>query len=91
MSTARLNVWVTALGQPCRIDAAHQWYVHVLHCNGEILTWCRARDCRGIDAIALPGNRATKNFFEASGFTARMLVMHHRTRPAADDASQEPA
>lgn len=40
MSTARLNVWVTALGQPCRIDQAHQWYVHVLHCNGEILTWC---------------------------------------------------
>ena len=31
----------------------------------------------GIDATALPGNRATKNFFEAHGFTARLLVMHH--------------
>ena len=43
MSTAKLNVWVTALGQPCRIDMAHQWYVHVLHCNGEILTWCNRK------------------------------------------------
>jgi GNAT superfamily N-acetyltransferase len=38
--------------------------------------WCSARGCGGIDATALPGNRATKNFFEASGFTARLLVMH---------------
>lgn len=40
MSTARLNVWVTAVGEPCKIDMAYQWFVHVLHCNGEILDWC---------------------------------------------------
>lgn len=45
---------------------------------GELLAWFRARGCAGVDATALPGNRATKNFFEASGFTARLLVMHHR-------------
>lgn len=44
----------------------------------ELLAWFRARGCAGVDATALPGNRATKNFFEASGFTARLLVMHHR-------------
>ena len=41
-----------------------------------VLEWCRAKGCSGVDAIALPGHRATKNFFEESGFTARLLVMH---------------
>lgn len=44
----------------------------------ELLEWFRAEGCTGVDATALPGNRATKNFFEESGFTARLLVMHHR-------------
>ena len=39
MSVARLNVWVTAVGDPCRIDTLHQWYVHVLHCEGDIVEW----------------------------------------------------
>jgi GNAT superfamily N-acetyltransferase len=43
-----------------------------------ILEWCATRGCSGVDATALPGNRATKNFFEESGFTARLLVMHRR-------------
>ncbi len=49
---------------------------------GELLVWFRAHGCAGVDATALPGNRATKNFFEECGFTARMLVMHHRLDPA---------
>ena len=32
--------------------------------------------CFGLDALVLPGNRATKNFFEASGLTARAIVVH---------------
>lgn len=47
--------------------------------------WAAARGCRGIDAIALPGNRAAKNFFEAHGFVARSIVMH-RTVAAGDGA-----
>jgi GNAT superfamily N-acetyltransferase len=42
-----------------------------------LVAYCTTRDCIGIDARALPGHRATKNFFEAHGFTARALVMHH--------------
>ncbi|HEX2048858.1 MAG TPA: GNAT family N-acetyltransferase [Acidimicrobiales bacterium] len=42
----------------------------------DLIAWCEERKCIGMDAIALPGHRATKNFFEESGFTARMLVMH---------------
>ena len=41
-----------------------------------VLGWCRATGCRGIDALALPGNRATKNFFETFGFTARAIIVH---------------
>jgi hypothetical protein len=41
MSTARMNVWVTEVGDPCKIDLKHQWYVHVLTCDGELLRWCR--------------------------------------------------
>jgi GNAT superfamily N-acetyltransferase len=45
---------------------------------GALVAHCRARHCIGIDASALPGHRAAKNFFETHGFTARALVMHHR-------------
>lgn len=43
-----------------------------------LLEWFRLRGCAGVDSTALPGARETKNFFEESGFTARLLVMHHR-------------
>jgi hypothetical protein len=43
-----------------------------------ILAWCGEQGCNAVDAYALPGDRQTKNFFEESGFTARLLVMHHR-------------
>lgn len=49
---------------------------------GDLVDFCTARKCVGVDAMALPGHRAAKNFFEDSGFTARAIVMH---RPARDD------
>jgi L-amino acid N-acyltransferase YncA len=45
---------------------------------GALIAFCTERECIGIDALALPGHRATKNFFEQHHFTARMLVMHRR-------------
>lgn len=41
-----------------------------------LLGWFAATNCRGIDAAALPGDRPTKNFFEAAGFKARLLTLH---------------
>jgi GNAT superfamily N-acetyltransferase len=41
-----------------------------------LMSWCRSQGCTGVDASALPGSRAVKSFFEANGFTARLLVMH---------------
>jgi GNAT superfamily N-acetyltransferase len=45
---------------------------------GAALDWCKERHATAVDAYALPGDRNTKNFFEMSGFTARLLVMHHK-------------
>lgn len=45
-----------------------------------LLEWCQARGCTGVDAKALPGSRAVKSFFEAGGFTARLLVMYRPLR-----------
>lgn len=44
----------------------------------QLVGWCRDEGCAGIDAFALPGHRAAKNFFETAGFTARALLMHHQ-------------
>ena len=50
----------------------------------DLVSWCRSSGCFGMDAIALPGHRLTKNFFEESGFTARKIVMHHQLTPDGD-------
>ncbi len=36
------------------------------------------RGCVGVDAWALPGDRATKNFFESFGLKARLLTAHRK-------------
>lgn len=38
----------------------------------------RRHRCDRLDAVALPGDRATKNFFEAHGMVTRALVVHTR-------------
>jgi ribosomal protein S18 acetylase RimI-like enzyme len=40
----------------------------------------RGAGARGIDALALPGDRATKNFFESFGLKARAIVVHRDLR-----------
>ncbi len=35
-----------------------------------------ALGCFGIDSLALPGDRETKNFFESFGLVARAIVVH---------------
>lgn len=42
-----------------------------------VCDWARSNGCQSIDAFALPGERITKNFFEAAGFKARLLTVHH--------------
>ncbi|HVC70517.1 MAG TPA: GNAT family N-acetyltransferase [Acidimicrobiales bacterium] len=42
----------------------------------DLMAWFTSSGCRGVDVTALPGDRQTKNFLEASGFKARLLTMH---------------
>ena len=43
-----------------------------------VLAWARDQGCFGVDSLALPGDRATKNFFESFGLVARAIVVHKR-------------
>jgi GNAT superfamily N-acetyltransferase len=40
------------------------------------IAWATERGCVGIDSVALPGMRSSKNFFEAAGLVARAIVVH---------------
>jgi GNAT superfamily N-acetyltransferase len=40
--------------------------------------WSAGRGCEEVDALALPGDRATKQRLEAAGFTARLLTLSRR-------------
>jgi GNAT superfamily N-acetyltransferase len=41
-----------------------------------VVAWCAEQGCRDIDALALPGDRHSKQRLEAAGFTARLLVLN---------------
>jgi len=42
MGLARVNVWVSAIDDPCKIDS-RTWYVTFYHCDGKVLEWCGRR------------------------------------------------
>jgi len=48
-----------------------------------IVDWAAEHGCFGIDSIALPGDRATKNFFESFGLVARAIKVH-RSLPSGE-------
>ncbi len=50
-----------------------------------LLAWAREMRAAGIDSFTLPGNRATKNFFEAHGLTARAILVHRDLATDDDD------
>lgn len=49
----------------------------------DMIDWATNRGSIGIDSLALPGNRATKNFFESFGLVARAIIVH---RPLGSNA-----
>ena len=51
----------------------------------ELMDWARRRACIGVDSLALPGDRDTKNFFETHGLVARAITVH---RSLADTAKK---
>jgi ribosomal protein S18 acetylase RimI-like enzyme len=55
-----------------------------------LMDWARRRGCIGVDSLALPGDRNTKNFFETHGLVARAITVH-RTLPEAAGPSRASA
>lgn len=43
-----------------------------------------ARGCTGIESVALPGDRSTKNFFEDHSMVARAILVHRDIGPRTD-------
>ena len=41
-----------------------------------LVGWCTDEGCFGVDSLALPGDRHTKNFFESFGLVARAIIVH---------------
>jgi GNAT superfamily N-acetyltransferase len=41
-----------------------------------LVKWCGDQGCFGVDSLALPGDRHTKNFFESFGLVARAIIVH---------------
>lgn len=53
----------------------------------DAVVWAREMGAVGIESTALPGQRATKNFFEAAGMKARLLTVYASlVDDALDDA-----
>jgi GNAT superfamily N-acetyltransferase len=42
----------------------------------DLVAWCTETGCTGVDSLALPGDRHTKNFFESFGLVARAILVH---------------
>ncbi len=43
-----------------------------------LMAWAARRGCIGVDSLALPGDRNTKNFFETHGLVARAITVHRK-------------
>lgn len=57
----------------------------------QLVAHATAAGAVGIDALALPGDRATKNFFETFGLKARAIVVHRHLGEAASAEAQAAA
>lgn len=53
----------------------------------DAVVWAREMGAVGIESTALPGQRATKNFFEAAGMKARLLTVY--TSLVAEDPAHD--
>ena len=49
----------------------------------ELVAFCRHQGCVGVDSLALPGDRETKNFFEGFGLKARAILVN-RSLPSEE-------
>ncbi len=43
--------------------------------------WAREAGCVGLDGLALPGDRETKNLYERAGMSARLITVYRELAP----------
>jgi len=43
MGMAKLNIWVSAMDDPCGVDDKHNWYITIYDCDGKVLQWCNKK------------------------------------------------
>jgi GNAT superfamily N-acetyltransferase len=55
------------------------------HVMDALIEWAAGRGCFGVDSVALPGDRHTKNFFESFGLVARAIVVHRSLEGPPED------
>ncbi len=54
-----------------------------------LMAWAGRRGCIGVDSLALPGDRDTKNFFETHGLVARAITVHRALPEAAEPSERQ--
>lgn len=47
---AKLNIWISAMDDPCGVDDKHKWFVTIYDCDGNVLQWGKKK------YVVLPAN-----------------------------------
>jgi len=69
---------MTALIECCYVETAARGVGVGTALMDAAVAWCAEKGCDAVDALALPGDRTTKQRLEGSGFTARLLTLSRR-------------
>lgn len=77
-ATARAGGGHTGVVECCYVETAARGVGVGTALLEAAVEWSRAWGCRDMDALALPGDRTTKQRLEAAGFTARLLTLNRR-------------
>jgi len=77
LAAGRIDRAAAALGQIecCYVEPAARAVGVGSALTKALMDWFAARACKEVDAIALPGDRSTKQLLEAAGFKTRLLVL----------------
>ena len=77
-ATARAGDGQTGVVECCYVETAGRGVGVGTALLEAAVEWSTARGCTDMDALALPGDRTTKQRLEAAGFTARLLTLNRR-------------
>ncbi|MCC6538242.1 MAG: hypothetical protein IT162_11865 [Bryobacterales bacterium] len=91
MGMAKLNIWVSAIDDPCSIDN-RTWYVTIYNCDGKPLEWCGRRyvvmpaRCGHLEVEVPPGCYRINAVWSFSVGAGGVLYVNHFTDSAVVQA-----